>query len=497
MTPKNWKKAVLLALCLLLCCTAVFASADEEGTFVYSIPYGTYAVITGYEGAGGQISIPAAIDGVPVTSIASSAFAESKAAITDATIPACVNKFSSAFAGCEALTSVTLLDGVTVISPDAFNGCSALTDIAIPGSVTSIGAAAFKDCASLVEVVIPEGVTSIGADAFSGCTSLVSLTLPASLQRAAGNSLADLPALQAVYFTGAADAWSALADQVTLPASAALYFADGEAAPEYAAPAASAEHVHDWVNGPDTATCTVGGQVLSTCSICGATETLYTAALGHSVKPSFKENNTLLLTCIRCGKEYTGERINGIQWPASSRDASATCAGRGYHVCKLVERTATCTKGGMSESIICSTCRAVLESPYEIGARGHWFRDWEIITYGTCVTEGKKQRSCRNCSYVEVKNTGLDFNFHYKCTLVNYCEPTCAYAGYSGDQICTRCGMVVARGHLLPKSNTHGLLELRGVVPATATSEGYTGDTYCKTCNQKVKTGEKIPMLSE
>ena len=513
MTVKNWKKiAFMLALCLLLSSAAVFAAAEGYGDFTYSIPYGTYAVITGYQGQGGQIDIPETIDGVPVTSISSSAFADAKADITDVTIPASVSKFSSAFAGCKALASVTLMDGVTAISPDAFNGCSALTDISIPATVTAIGSGAFKGCASLVEVVVPEGVTSIGADAFSGCTSLVSLTLPASLERAVGNSLAELNTLQGVYFTGSADQWSQLVGQLALPAAAAVHFgsasetnaaapAEEEAAPaaeETAAPVAeapAASHTHDWVNGPDTATCTAGGQIFSTCSICGASEIVYTAPKGHSATPAFKENNTIVLTCSRCGKEYTGERINGIQWPASSRDAATVCANRGYHICKLIERTATCTKGGLSESITCSTCGSVLQSSYEIGPRGHWFRDWEIVEAGTCVVEGKKQRSCRNCSYVEVKSAGLNPAIHYTCAVVGAREATCAVTGYTGDVVCLRCGKIVNHGCVIPKSVTHtGRTELRGVIAPTATRDGYTGDLYCLTCNQKIKIGKVDPM---
>ncbi|MBQ9299565.1 MAG: hypothetical protein IJ214_03560, partial [Clostridia bacterium] len=267
-------------------------------------------------------------------------------------------------------------------------------------------------------------------------------------------------------------------------------------AQEVQEPAAPAEHVHDWVNGPDTATCTAGGQVLSTCSVCGATETLYTAPKGHSVTPAFKENNTIVLTCTRCGKDYAGARINGIQWPASSRDAATVCASRGYHLCKLIERTATCTKGGLSESITCATCRAVLQSSYEIGPRGHWFRDWEIISAGNCVTEGKKQRSCRNCSYVQVKSTGVNPTIHFYCQLVGYREATCAKEGYTGDSVCSRCGRIVSRGYITPKSKTHGLRELRNIVAPTATSEGYTGDYYCKTCNQKVESGKVVPMTA-
>jgi len=50
---------------------------------------------------------------------------------------------SSAFADCEALTSITIPDSVTYIGEDAFSFCYALTSITIPDSVTHIGENAF------------------------------------------------------------------------------------------------------------------------------------------------------------------------------------------------------------------------------------------------------------------------------------------------------------------------------------------------------------------
>lgn len=498
------KLALLTALCLLLSCCAAFALAENaggtNGDYAYSIPYGNYAVITDYNGQGGQIDIPAEIDGVPVTSISSAAFDAVKDQITDVTIPASVTKISSAFTDCTNLTNVTLMDGLTAISADAFSGCTALTEVIIPSTVETIGAGAFSNCTSLADVVLPEGIKTIGAGAFSGCDSLLSITLPASLERALGNSF---DSVKGIYYNGTEAQWAALASQVTLPADATVHFGveapaeapaeEPAAAPETEAPAAEPVHEHTWVAGKDTATCTAGGQIIHTCSGCGATEVEYTPAKGHAVLPSFRENQTLVLTCTACGKEYTDTRINGIQWPASMRDAATVCAERGYHLCKLVERTATCTKGGMSEGIVCSTCGAVLQPTHEMGARGHWFRSWEIIDPGNCVVEGKKQRSCRNCKYVEVKSTGLNLNCHYTCTLYGYRPATCATPGYSGDTYCTRCGRVIYTGCIIPCTNIHESgTEVVPIKPATATQDG-VGNLVCKLCRRVLQSNVVIP----
>jgi Leucine-rich repeat (LRR) protein len=79
---------------------------------------------------------------------------------------------TSAFAGKETLTSVTIGSNVTTIKAGAFQLCKALTSITIPSGVTTIGEKAFQDCTGLKKVTIGKGVTSIGGDAFLGCTNV-------------------------------------------------------------------------------------------------------------------------------------------------------------------------------------------------------------------------------------------------------------------------------------------------------------------------------------
>lgn len=54
-----------------------------------------------------------------------------------------IKRWKHAFSDCEKLTSVTIKEGVTHISPAAFSHCKSLTSITIPSSVTNIEAHAF------------------------------------------------------------------------------------------------------------------------------------------------------------------------------------------------------------------------------------------------------------------------------------------------------------------------------------------------------------------
>ena len=180
--------------------------------------HGDAVTITGCdEDASGELVIPNAIKGKPVTSIGGGAFSDC-ISLTGITIPDGVTSIGNyAFYYCTNLTSITIPDSVTSIGDAAFSGCSALTTIevaaenvnytevngvlfdtemtllhtypagktgasyTIPHSVTSIEAGAFQYCTSLTNITIPDSVTSIGWGAFAKCTNLTGITIPDSV----------------------------------------------------------------------------------------------------------------------------------------------------------------------------------------------------------------------------------------------------------------------------------------------------------------------------
>ena len=128
------------------------------------------------EKASGALTIPATIDGFPVTSIGLSAFGGCRS-LTSITLPDSITSIGgAAFTVCESLTSITIADGVTSIGESAFDACSSLTSITLPDSVTSIGEEAFSRCYKLTSITIGNGVTSIGHRAFARCENLSAVT---------------------------------------------------------------------------------------------------------------------------------------------------------------------------------------------------------------------------------------------------------------------------------------------------------------------------------
>ncbi len=162
--------------------------AVAQAQFYYETNNGAIT-ITGYFGPGGDVTIPATIDGLPVTHIGDNAFASS--GLTSIVIPNSVTSIGDrAFLFCSGLTSVVIGGGVTSIGGGAFAGCFSLTSMVIPGSVKSIGGGAFYNCSGMTSVVIGTGVTNIGAAAFQSCSSLTSIVIPDSVTSIGGGPYA-------------------------------------------------------------------------------------------------------------------------------------------------------------------------------------------------------------------------------------------------------------------------------------------------------------------
>ena len=168
---------------------AITVSAEESDYALYEDNYLEYRVysdhaeLCGYSilSDDGNIIVPDEVIGVPVTRIASYAFAGG-GPVNTMTISDNVTSISNdAFSGLEFLTSVRLPQGLTSIPDHAFEGCISLTDIEIPDSVTKIGVEAFRRCESLKNIKIPSGVETISYGAFSCCSALESIRLPESV----------------------------------------------------------------------------------------------------------------------------------------------------------------------------------------------------------------------------------------------------------------------------------------------------------------------------
>ena len=169
----------------------LLAGPAAQGQFNFITNTGT-AIITGYTGPGGAVTIPPTLGGLPVTAIEGSGF-EDKGITSVAVSKTVTNIQAQEFAPNDALTSFTVdsnnpayssaggvlfnKSGTTLVEyPPGLSG-----SYTIPGSVTVVGENAFAAAYYLSGVTIPNSVTNIEAEGFGFCFDLTNITIPASV----------------------------------------------------------------------------------------------------------------------------------------------------------------------------------------------------------------------------------------------------------------------------------------------------------------------------
>lgn len=242
------------------------------------------------------------------------------------------------------------------------------------------------------------------------------------------------------------------------------------------------------------------------------------------------------VTCDECGKVIEGS------------DAKLPLADHNYGelIQKVeAEHDENGIKDGVEAHYKCSVCgklfnedkEEVTEAELVIPAPGHSYGDdyvndtdyhWKECGCGNITTKEPhtggeatctEQATCEVCG---VKYGELDKDNHKHTKTENAKEATCQEEGYTGDTVCTDCGVTIEKGTTIPKTdhkggkatcvhkaicevcgqeygdvnpNNHENTEIRNAVEATTETEGYTGDIYCLDCDKLVKEGEVIPVL--
>lgn len=122
-----------------------------ENSFTY-VDNGNGVTITGGTIKNPNVTIPAEIDGKPVTEIGMNAFA-----------------FNS------NIETLAIPENVKRIGWYAFNTCENLTEVTLPESLEYIDNWAFERCSSLKTVTVPKNTSHVGSGAFAQNTSMTSI----------------------------------------------------------------------------------------------------------------------------------------------------------------------------------------------------------------------------------------------------------------------------------------------------------------------------------
>lgn len=122
-----------------------------------------------------HIKIESSVDGIPVTKIRRSAFADSK--IETIEMPDCITDiYECAFEGSK-IKNIKMPKELVVIGNYAFNNCKNLENVEFNEGLKHIGAYTFNKCVNLKNIKTPEKLRFLSTSAFNECSSLVSIDL--------------------------------------------------------------------------------------------------------------------------------------------------------------------------------------------------------------------------------------------------------------------------------------------------------------------------------
>ncbi|MCM1365236.1 MAG: leucine-rich repeat domain-containing protein [Faecalibacterium sp.] len=397
------------------------------------ISIGERAFYCTYKIKSGNLIIPNS-----VTSIGSGAF-QSCCLSGDLIIPDSITSISdNAFAYCYYFDSLTIPDGVTSIGVSAFNSCKnltgelkipesvtsiekmafsgleRLTSVIIPDSVTVIGDWAFQKCVGLTSVVIPDSVKTIKQGAFRYCDGLTNVTIPAGIASIGQNVFQKCNNLTDVYFSGTEAEWATVSKKYSVPALAEIHCNFN----------AVHEHVYNRREVIIEAGCLTDGEIRYSCD-CGDVYTEAIPATGH-----------------------TEETLEG--------------------------KAATCTEGGLTDGIKCSTCEEVLAVQEVIPAKEHHYES--TVYDSTCTEAGIKIDTCANCGDVK---TEIIMPKGHSEEVIKGKEATCTEAGLTDGKVCADCGIVIEAQKEIP-AKEHDYDELM-TASVDCTKDGVK-NLVCKNC---------------
>ncbi|MCR5781562.1 MAG: hypothetical protein K6G90_02380 [Clostridia bacterium] len=247
-----------------------------------------------------------------------------------------------------------------------------------------------------------------------------------------------------------------------------------------------------YVKNDKPATCTVAGYTGDTyCSMCFDENNEHTfVSAGEVIPPTGHDwgewtvehgatcivRGSLTRTCQNCGKSDT---VSLVTDPEQHMAAPVT-----------QDIAPTCTEAGTSGRTVCPYCKAVIDPGTPVPPAGHSWGEWTTLSESTCAAQGTEQRICTVCGEVENRKLPYNPSRHTGRTRISGAKnPGCDTAGYSGDTVCSGCGVVLVKGETVPATG-HDFSSWKVITPATCTAQG-TSERTCVVCG-KTETN-KIP----
>ena len=151
------------------------------------------------------------------------------------------------------------------------------------------------------------------------------------------------------------------------------------------------EHIHNYNLWQTTVnpTCTEGGEMIRSCSVCGAEETKTIDALGHDYSDQWTIDKEA--DCVNDGSKSR----HCSRCDAKTDVTVIEAKGHTEVVDKAV--AATCTADGYTEGKHCSVCNAVIKAQEKIAATGHKYV--ETVVEPSYSNRGYTLYECSVCGY--------------------------------------------------------------------------------------------------
>ncbi len=151
------------------------------------------------------------------------------------------------------------------------------------------------------------------------------------------------------------------------------------------------EHIHNYNLWQTTVkpTCTEGGEMIRSCSVCGAEETKTIDALGHDYSEQWTVDEEA--DCVNDGSKSR----HCSRCDAKTDVTVIEAKGHTEVVDKAV--AATCTADGYTEGKHCSVCNAVIVAQEKIAATGHKYI--ETVVEPSYSNRGYTLYECSVCGY--------------------------------------------------------------------------------------------------
>lgn len=143
-----------------------------SGDWSYTLRENGEVILREYNGTEEKVTVPAQIDGHPVTELYDYAM-RGNAFVREVLVQEgvrCIGSF--AFAACSFLRRLILPDSVLFMHGGVCADCRDLEQVRLPARLETVQLLSFSSCASLKEVALPEGLRMIGPMAFAGCSAL-------------------------------------------------------------------------------------------------------------------------------------------------------------------------------------------------------------------------------------------------------------------------------------------------------------------------------------